>query len=244
LSQYQHDGYATGIRVADDSEATRYRTLFEEIELREGREKCQKGLFDLHFSVPFIWELASHPIVLDHVESILGPNILLMGTHFFCKYGPSEAFVAWHQDVTYWGLEPPIAVTAWYAIDDSDQANGCMQVIPGTHRDGIRAHGKSAQSNTNLLSINQELAISPEELASVQNIELQAGEISLHDGMTIHGSPPNRSDRRRCGLAMIYLPTYVKQAAENSLGTRWPAVLVRGENQEQYFEDRPRPFSP
>lgn len=93
-----------------------------------------------------------------------------------------------------------------------------------------------------MLSINQALSVDATELSRLVNIELRAGEISLHHGLTIHGSPPNRSTRRRCGLAMIHIPTYVKQAGENSHGTRWPAVLVRGENREQHFVDRPPPF--
>jgi ectoine hydroxylase-related dioxygenase (phytanoyl-CoA dioxygenase family) len=242
LANFDTLGYATKIRIADDADVLRYRMLFDEVEEREGREKCQRGLFDSHFTMPFVWELATHPRILDAVEALIGPNLLLMGSHFFCKYGPTEAFVAWHQDVTYWGLEPQLAVSAWYAVDDSDAGNGCMQVIPRTHLDGIRSHGKSSDSAGNLLSVNQAVEVTNEELQNVVNIELKAGEISLHHGLTLHGSPPNRSTRRRCGLAMIYLPTYVKQAGENSLGTRWSAVLVRGENRERHFEDRPHPL--
>ncbi len=193
LANFAALGYASRIRVADPPDVLRYRSAFDEVEEREGRTKCQKGLFDLHFSVPFVWELASHPTILDAVEALIGPDLLLMGSHFFCKYGPTDAFVAWHQDVTYWGLEPQVALSAWYAVDDSDAGNGCMQVIPASHRGGVRGHGKSSDPSANLLSINQELAVTEEELREVANIELAAGEISLHDGLTIHGSPPNRS---------------------------------------------------
>lgn len=242
LANFEALGYASKIRVADRAAVTRYRQSFDELEQREGRAKCQKGLFDPHFTVSFVWELASHPAILDSVEALLGPDLLLMGSHFFCKYGPSEAFVAWHQDVTYWGLEPQLAVSAWYAVDDSDAGNGCMQVIPKSHQGGIRGHGKSSDASANLLSINQQIPVTDDELHEVVNIELAAGEISLHDGLTIHGSPPNRSERRRCGLAMIYLPTHVRQASANSLGTEWAAVLVRGENRQRNFKDLPKPF--
>ncbi len=239
LADFDPLGYAQGIRAVEGPNVLRYRELFDEVEAREGRAKCQKGLFDPHFEIPFVLELAVNPVILDCVEALIGPDFLLMGSHFFCKYGPSEALVAWHQDVTYWGLEPPLAVSAWYAVDDSDADNGCMQVIPGTHRDGIRPHGKSAAAGANLLSINQEVPVSDAEAGRAVNIELKAGEISLHHGLTIHGSPPNRSTRRRCGLAMIYLPTYVKQAGENSLGTKWRTVLVRGENRDRNFDAVP-----
>jgi ectoine hydroxylase-related dioxygenase (phytanoyl-CoA dioxygenase family) len=243
LHDFESQGYAAGLRVADTAQVERYRRQFDEVEAREGRAKCQSGLFDPHFTLPFVWELASSPAILDCVEAIIDPNILLMGSHFFCKYGPSEAFVAWHQDVTYWGLAPPVAVSAWYAVDDSDAGNGCMQVIAATHRSGLRVHGKSADPSANLLSINQALPIGQDELARVVDIELKAGEISLHDGLAVHGSQPNRSMRRRCGLAMIYIPTAVKQTENNSLGTKWAAALVRGENRERHFADRPHPFA-
>src|SRR5205085_1530697 len=150
---------------------------------------------------------------------------------------PADAeakFVAWHQDVTYWGLEPPLAVTAWYAVDDSDVENGCMRIIPGTHR-GIRAHGKSERAG-NLLSINQEVPVTAAEEARAVDLVLKAGEISLHHGMAIHGSNPNHSTRRRCGLTLRYVPPHVRQIGENSQRRRWNAVLVRGEDRTGHWQ--------
>ena len=160
------------------------------------------------------------PTILDSIEKLIGPNVFLLATHFFNKYGEgdqAEVFVAWHQDVTFWGLEPPMAVTAWYAVDDSDAENGCMQVIPGTHVSGVVEHGKAQQAG-NLLSINQEVHVSPEQAASAVDLPLHAGQVSIHDGTLIHGSLPNRSDRRRCGLTLRYVPTSVRQAEEKLFG--------------------------
>lgn len=238
---FEQNGYLSGIRVMDDNAATEIRTIFDQLESREGREKCQKGLYDSHLTEQFVWDLATNPDILDAIQSVIGTNILLMATHFFCKYGPTQAFVAWHQDVTYWGLKPPVAISAWYAVEDSNAGNGCMQVIPRSHRSGIREHGKADQTG-NLLSINQKIHIPEDEARSAANIELRAGEISLHNGLVIHGSQPNRSERRRCGLAMSYIPTYVKQVADNSLGSKWKAMLVHGENKEDHFESCPHPF--
>jgi ectoine hydroxylase-related dioxygenase (phytanoyl-CoA dioxygenase family) len=242
VENYQRTGYATGVRVADEAEAARFRQAFDELEAKVGRQKCEIGLVDWHFEHRFIWDIATLPEILDGIESLIGPNVMLLATHFFCKYGPEEKkFVAWHQDVTYWGLEPPEAITAWYAVDDSDLGNGCMRVIPGTHTGGIRQHGKSAKEG-NLLSINQEVPVTREEEQRAVDLILKAGEISIHHGMLIHGSLPNRSRRRRCGLTLRYITPSVRQVEINSLGKRWTPVLLRGQDRERRFEDRPRPF--
>ena len=135
------------------------RREFDTLEGREGRERCQIGLLDRHFDDRFVWDLATHPRILDCLEAVMGPDIMLLATHFFCKYpelrdateAQAEKFVAWHQDVTYWGLEPAFAITAWYAVDDSDTENGCMRAIPGSHATGIRDHGKSSNEHIALL---------------------------------------------------------------------------------------------
>jgi ectoine hydroxylase-related dioxygenase (phytanoyl-CoA dioxygenase family) len=230
-ASFRVNGFAGPIRILDPAEARIVRADFDALEAAEGRERCQIGLLDRHLDQPFVWELATHPAILDAVEAAIGPNVMLLATHFFCKYPSGEdaaaKFVAWHQDVTYWGLEPPLAVTAWYAVDDSDVENGCMRIIPATH-DRIREHGTSSRSG-NLLSINQEVPVTPEEEGRATDLILRAGEISLHHGMAIHGSNPNRSARRRCGLTLRYVPPHVRQVAENSQRRSWRAVLVRGE---------------
>lgn len=236
-SDFARDGFVSGIRILEKPAADQVRAEFDEVEAREGREKCQIGLLDRHFDLPFVRDITVHPRVLDVVEAAIGPDIILLATHFFCKYPAadpaSERFVAWHQDVTYWGLEPPMAVTAWYAVDDADAENGCMRVIPGTHH-GIREHGKSERAG-NLLSINQEVPVTEAEEASAVDAALRAGEISLHHGMLIHGSNPNRSTRRRCGLTIRYVPPHVRVVAENSQKRPWRGILVHGEDQYGHF---------
>ncbi len=244
VEAYKRDGYIGAIDVIDGPRISGYREAFDDLESRVGKETAQIGLVDYHFEEEFIWKLAAHPTILDTIEALIGPNVLLLATHFFNKYGEgeeAEAFVAWHQDVTFWGLEPPQAVTAWYAVDDSDVENGCMQVIPGTHVSGIVEHGKAEQTG-NLLSINQEVHVSPEEAATAVDLPLQAGQISIHDGTLIHGSLPNRSNRRRCGLTLRYVPTSVRQAEDNSLDGRWRPVLVRGKDEENNFGEFKTPW--
>jgi non-heme Fe2+,alpha-ketoglutarate-dependent halogenase len=235
VAAYHSGGYLSGIRVVDEAEASEIRRRFDLLEAEVGKDQAEIGLLDRHFDQPFIWELATRPEVLDRVESLIGPDVLLLATHFFCKYGEGSKYVAWHQDATYWGLEPPNALTVWYAVDGSDRENGCMRVLPGTHRDGIRAHGK-AGAGGNLLSVNQESPVTPEEEARVVDLILHPGEVSFHDGAAIHGSLPNRSTRRRCGLTLRYVPATVKPVAVNSMGKMWRAVLVRGVDNYHHFD--------
>jgi non-haem Fe2+, alpha-ketoglutarate-dependent halogenase len=233
------DGFLASIPVLSPDEAAYVREQFDALETRVGRETAQIGLLDRHEEEPFIAALTTHPALLEAVESVLGPDFFLLATHFFCKYGEGEQaskFVAWHQDVTYWGLEPATAVTVWLAIDDADEENGCMRVIPGSHVAGIREHSKADRAG-NLLSINQEVPVTEDEEASAVNLPLKAGFASLHEGCLIHGSLPNRSTRRRCGLTLRYIPTEVKQSTTNSQGKRWHPTLVHGIDRYRHWTE-------
>ena len=250
VQAYEQDGYLSGIRVMTEKEVKYYRESFDALEAKEGREKVQIGLFERHLDQRFIWKIATHPNILDSVTAIIGLNVLLLGTHVFCKYGQEQKFVAWHQDLRYWGLEPLIEVSAWYAVDDSDCDNGCMRVIPRLHRDRLLEHSKSKQQG-NLLSINQEIKLTEKDEKNAVDCILRAGEISLHDGMLIHGSLPNRSARRRCGLSIRYIPTHVKPIVASAkpivatpLGTdwKWRPILVRGKDRENNFKLNRHPF--
>ncbi|HIE99127.1 MAG TPA: phytanoyl-CoA dioxygenase family protein [Planctomycetes bacterium] len=233
---FEDHGYLTRLDVHDTSEAAVVREAFDKLELWEGRDECIIGLHGRHIDRRFIWELATNAKTLDCIAALMGPDIIVLSTHFFCKYPQTtDKFVAWHQDVTYWGLEPPDALTAWYAVDDSDVENGCMRVIPGSHRQGILPHGKSDRSG-NLLSINQEIEADVDDGQAV-DLVLKAGQISIHHGHLIHGSNPNHSERRRCGLAISYCPPHVKPVRANSLDRVWPAVLARGQDPFHHFGD-------
>lgn len=242
---YKQQGFLNAIPVLEGIEAAHYASEFDRMEQQVGKEKAQIELIDCHFDEQFIWQLAIHPTILDCIEDLIGPDILLLATHFFNKYGDGnlgESYVAWHQDVTFWGLEPPLAITAWYAVDDSDVENGCMQVIPGSHDLGLLEHGKASQEG-NLLSINQEAPVSEEMARTAVDLELAAGSMSIHDGTLIHGSLPNQSTRRRCGLTLRYVPTHVSQIQDNSFGKNWQTLLVRGEDKHHNFTHVPMPFA-
>lgn len=240
---YEVNGVMPRIDVFSESEISAFRSQFDELEAREGRDVCQVGLQSRHFDEEFIWRMAADARLLDVMVQAMGEDILLLATHFFCKYpaGDEEHFVAWHQDVTYWGLMPPLAHTAWIAIDDSDVENGCMRVIPGSHKIGIVTHGTSEREG-NLLSINQEI---PDELVDTSraiDLELSAGQMSVHHGQLFHASMPNTSNRRRCGLTVRFIPPEARQVESNSIGQDWRPVLLRGENRFTHHLLIPAPF--
>ena len=236
VQTYAEQGFLSPLDLFSESEIEHFRACFDELEDREGREMCEIGLQARHLDEEFIWQMATDARILDAMQQLMGEDIMLLSTHFFCKYPDPGAtkFVAWHQDVTYWGLQPPEAQTVWVAVDDSDAENGCMRVIPGSHKHGIATHGKSVKVG-NLLSINQEI---PDELVDTSqafDLELKAGQISIHDGQLYHPSNPNISTRRRCGLTLRYIAPHVAQVELNSLGTRYPTILLRGEDRYNNF---------
>ena len=244
VQTYAEQGFLSPLDLFSESELEHFRACFDELEDREGREMCEIGLQARHLDEEFIWQMATDARILDAMQQLMGEDIMLLSTHFFCKYPDPGAtkFVAWHQDVTYWGLQPPEAQTVWVAVDDSDAENGCMRVIPGSHKHGIATHGKSVKVG-NLLSINQEI---PDELVDTSqafDLELKAGQISIHDGQLYHASNPNISTRRRCGLTLRYIAPHVAQVELNSLGTRYPTILLRGEDRYNNFPAQKMPFA-
>lgn len=243
VKTYETQGFLTEVDVFSEREIGHFRALFDDLEAREGKEKCQIGLQGRHFDEAFIWQLATDKRILDIMQAVIGDNVMLLSTHFFCKYPDPEAkiFVAWHQDITYWGLKPPIAHTAWIAIDDADVENGCMRFIPGSHRNGIAVHDKSAREG-NLLSINQEIPDEYVDDSAAVDIVLRAGQMSVHDGQLFHASNPNQSNRRRCGLTVRFIPPHVKQATLNSHKQTWQPVVLRGEDQFGHFPKVGMPF--
>jgi len=240
---YAQDGVLPRVDVYTKDEIDGFRAQFDELEAREGKENCQIGLQARHMDEQFVWELSTDDRVLDVMQAVMGENVLLLSTHFFCKYPEKDpkSFVAWHQDITYWGLEPSEAHTAWIAIDDSDVENGCMRVIPGSHKEGIAPHAKSEAAG-NLLSINQEIPYEYVDDSKAVDLILDAGQMSVHDGQVFHASMSNRSDRRRCGLTVRFIPPHVKQTALNSVKQAWSPVVVRGKDTHKNFEMTEAPF--
>jgi len=237
IRSYHEQGYLFPLRVFPAEVAERYRRQLEAFEA-EGGEVRQALRHKPHLLFTFLDQLARNDAVLDAVEGVIGPNILCWASSFFTKEPHSENFISWHQDLTYWGLDPADIVTAWIALSPSTVASGCMRVIPGTHNQEVVPH-KDTFAERNMLSRGQEIAVEVDEAKAV-DVVLQPGEMSLHHVKLFHGSNPNRSPDRRIGFAVRYVPTYVRQTA-GAAGVRDSAMLVRGVDSYRNFEHESPP---
>lgn len=234
IDGYHRDGFLFPLKVLTTEQAAHYRSCLEGHEARAGLPLQGNLRHKTHLLFTWVDELAHHPAILDAVADVIGPNVLLWNTNFFIKEASNPGFVSWHQDSTYWGLDPDDVVTAWVALTDATPDNGYMQFLPGSHRIDQLPHLDTFHRD-NLLSRGQEIAVEVDKSKAV-GVTLRAGEMSLHHIKLVHGSAPNRSDDRRIGMALRYIPTHVRQTK-----LRDSAMLVRGVDEYHHFDDEARP---
>ena len=169
-------------------------------------------------------EVCRHPRVLDAIESILGPNLILVYSSVFIKQPGCPVKVGWHQDNTYWpSVHGTEVATLWLAVDPADAANSAMKVIPGSHR-GWRELETVDSGEDQMLK--RSVPVSPEQEASAVTLEMGAGSLSIHDSFILHGSDANRSGRRRAGYTVRYCSTDSAWVDVDS--HPHPVFLVRG----------------
>ena len=149
-------------------------------------------------------DLAMHLPIVDIVEQVIGPDIVLWGCHVFCKPASEGYETPWHQDGHYWPIRPLATCTVWVALDPSTQANGCLRVIPGSHL-GKNLNTHLHENRTNL-TLNQRISDGAFEEAQALDLELEPGQMSMHDVYMIHGAKANTSGQRRTGVALRYMP--------------------------------------
>ena len=228
IQQYHKEGYVAPIEILTREEALEVRNEIELIENRFPNELDNSGRYNVHLISPKLDEVVHNSNILDSVESIIGKNILVCSTTLFIKNANQNGFVSYHQDAKYIGLEPHNWVTAWIAITDSNETNGCMKMWPGSHSD-LKEHDQKFNQG-NLLTRGQTIKNVPED--QVKPIELKAGQMSLHHPRIIHGSGINKSDDKRIGFVVqSYIGTNVKQVlGKNSV------QIARGVDEFKYHE--------
>jgi ectoine hydroxylase-related dioxygenase (phytanoyl-CoA dioxygenase family) len=234
VEAYRRDGYYAPVRVMSAAEALGFRRALEAHEAVLGQPLQGNLRHKVHLLFTWADALVHHPAVLDAIEDAIGPDILCWTTNFFIKEAYSPGFVSWHQDSTYWGLDPDEVITAWIALSEVTEESGYMQVIPGSHKVDQLPHVDTFHKD-NLLSRGQEIAVEVDKSKAV-GLALKPGEMSLHHIKLVHGSDANRSNDRRIGLAIRYIPTYVRQTK-----VRDSAMLVRGTDKYHHFDPEPRP---
>lgn len=197
IEAYARDGVVYPIEVLPTHKAQKYRTEFERFESEVGRPLRYVAMMHLYFRWAF--ELTVEPGILDAVESILGPELLVQSTLVLCKHPKDESFVTWHQDFNYANETSSETVSAWIALSPSSRESGCLRAIPGSQRAGVLPHAAKKIEN-NILTYSLDVDEAP-----ALDIELKTGEMSLHQPGLIHGSLPNQSEDKRIGFIIRYV---------------------------------------
>ncbi|WP_298842759.1 phytanoyl-CoA dioxygenase family protein [uncultured Roseobacter sp.] len=242
--QYRADGYLFPLPVmpAHDAQALRAELEALEAEWLDSDLPLPFGTYkrvNAHCVMPLAWRIGHDRRILDVVEGVLGPDIMVYSVEFFIKEPNTRHIVSMHQDLTYWGLgEIDGLVTAWLALSPATPASGCMDFVRGSHKNPILPHDDTF-SEDNLLSRGQEVRVDVAEADKVP-IEIHPGQISLHHGLMIHGSGPNTTDDRRIAAVVRYCTPAIKQ----QVGARDYAVLARGQDRFGHFEGFEAPQAP
>ena len=236
IDRYNADGFLFPIDIFSPEEIAEIRAYIDDLVPRA--LAAGWGNYDVvnwHKHCRGIWDLITEPRIIDVVADLLGDSVVLRHSHLFAKLPGDPKQVSWHQDASYWPLTPSRVVSAWLAIDDTDVDNSAMRVIPGSHHNAQLAFHDSTDDENNVLF--QTVRDAEGWGRSPVDLEMKAGQISLHSDWILHGSEPNHSDSRRCGLAMRYL------SADVHAFDGWNAhsVWCRGVDPRNHWANHPRP---
>ena len=229
LKNYKNKGYISPVNALSSPEAKEIRDEIEKI------EKNWPGALEginrnyIHLLSPVFNKVCLNKNILDAVESVIGKNILICGTTLFIKNPNEKGFVSFHQDAKYIGLEPHNWVTVWLAVTDANEHNGCMRMLPGSHKEDLKYHEQKFDEN-NLLTRGQTIQNIP--IDKTDPVILEAGQVSLHHPLIVHGSGLNQSKDRRIGFVIqSYIGTNVKQVIGKMFVQK-----ARGEDKDKYHE--------
>lgn len=229
---YRENGYIAPLDGVDPADT---RAMCNDLDVFERQEGMLASTIVVkgHLCFRRSYEFSRHPKILDVVEDLIGPNIMVLSSRFWMKPGRDGSFVSWHQDSAYFGLDPHELVTVWLALTDSNPENGCVRVIPGTHRGKTYSHIETFDEK-NLLARGQ--SIEEIDASSAVDLTLKAGQFSCHHERIVHGSATNNMDTMRSGIGIFYFPAH----ARSTLGRR-PADLVRGVDEWGHWDADPTP---
>lgn len=225
--RYSRDGFLSPIRILDEADALVHRRRMEQAEQSFGDLHYQGKIYTILRS-PLV--LATHPRVLEIVNALIGPNVLLWNGAYIVKEPHSRAHVSWHQDLAYWGLDGEDQVSIWIALSPANESSGGMRMVPGSHKSGRRSH-RLMSDDANVLYQGQ--TVEDVDESGAVFLALSPGEASFHHGWTLHASLPNRSEDRRIGFNAQYVATHMRQTQHG----RDTAILVSGVDTYGHFKE-------
>ena len=238
VEQYNNMGYVFPIDIFSTNEIKKHKSYFDLL-VEKAMEKGHDAysIMNWHNICTGLYDLAYNPKILDIVEDLLGPNLVLFRAHYFCKLpaGQDDRVVTFHQDAPYWPITPSKCVTVWLAITDVNEENGAMTFVDGTHKLGLIPYSKSKKEERNVLNLTVH---DPEKYGSNnKKVCLKAGQASLHSDLLLHGSGINESNQPRIGLALSYHPPDVRAVVN---GRRGFGFLCRGIDIDNYWNLKPK----
>lgn len=238
IASYRANGYLYPLNALSADEVKTFRDGLARTEAHLGGslmaiDKKYRG--NLHFLCRWVDQLARHPRIVDVIEDLLGPDILLYTTRFFIKEPQSEGIAAWHQDSTYFGLRPFDHVTAWVALSNVTEQAGPVEFAAGSHIRGQLMQKSGVVKNS--VNTAGQIIVEWFDQSQIDRAILTPGQFSLHHTCVVHQSAPNRSDERRIGLALSYIPTRTRHIGSKKM----PACLIRGKDAFGHFELQPPP---
>ena len=235
LADFNRVGYVKGIPIFDEGEIGEHRQYFDTLlaSVMAGGGSSY-SIISAHMKYGKVYDLLTHPKIVACVKDLIGDDVIGWGAHYFCKMPHDSKTVGWHQDAGYWPLTPSKTATVWLAIDDATVENGAMRFIAGSHQLG---HLTARYSTPDENSVLGQIVEDAEQYGELVDVELKAGEISIHTDLLLHGSNANPSPKRRCGLTLRYCSSDVHAAY------RWDreGVVVSGEDRSGNWGNPPRP---
>jgi len=216
------------------------REIEEQVLATDGPNPRSRGQ-SRHMDQPIVYDLATHPAIIERMASLLGPDLIVWATNFWNK-APGGAEIPWHQDINFWPLEPPLNTSAWLAIDKVTAENSCVQIIPGSHRQSL-PHVKADEG----LAFAEMADLDGVDASSVINMELEPGEFFIFSERTLHRSSVNTSDKRRLGISFrVTLPIVHVFQDGAPLHPGHTAILAKGKDVMGFnrYAARPQPAKP
>lgn len=234
IARYNREGFVQPFTVFDAGEVTRVRRYIDGL-IADMGEAGGYGINCYQARLAGLWDIATDPRIVDLVADLIGPDVICWASAILSKRPGDPRRVPWHQDASFWKLSPARTVTVWLAIDDVDAANAAMRFIPRTHDCGPLATGATDAS-----AVFHKETAGADALGAPFTNALRAGQASLHADMLVHGSEPNRSDRRRCGLTLRYCPPDVR-VTDPAWARGVEAIVCRGSDPSGHWRHHPRP---